>query len=66
MERIPDHPAIRRAEETGYPYGHDPRKYTTCDWCGGDIHYGDRFYNIHGEILCEACVEDCEEEATDD
>lgn len=63
MERIPDHPTIRNMERTGYPRGCDPRPFTTCDWCGGDIHFGDDYFNIHGEILCCDCVEDCREEA---
>lgn len=63
MERIPDHPAIRAAERTGYPRGYDPGVYTTCDWCGAEIFIGDHYFNIHGEILCEDCVDDCKKEA---
>ena len=59
MERIPDHPVIRSMERTGYPRGHDPRTFTTCDWCGGDIRVGDEYYDIHGEVLCFDCVQDC-------
>ncbi len=55
MERIPDHPVIREIERTGYPRQRD----LTCDWCGETIR-GD-YYNIHGEVLCAACVEDCRE-----
>lgn len=61
MERIPDHPAIRRAEKTGYAAVH---RTLTCDWCGEVIR--DSYYNIHGEILCGACVEECKEDYTDD
>jgi len=63
MERLLDHPAIRRTERTGYPRGYDPRTFTTCDWCGGDICVGNAYYEIHGEILCRECVEDCLREA---
>jgi hypothetical protein len=46
---------IRRMERTGRPR----RVFTTCDWCGGDICEGEEYYNIHGEVLCFACVQDC-------
>ena len=60
---IPDHPTIRAIEATGYPRGMKERLFTSCDWCGAEIYDGDRYYNIHGELLCKACVEDCEEVA---
>ena len=53
------HPDITSAELTGYPRGHEPMIFTTCDWCGAEIQIGDDYYNIHGEILCCECVEDC-------
>ena len=56
MERLPDHPTIRRTERTGYSFV--PRALT-CDWCDCEISGTDDYYEIHGEILCEECVEDC-------
>ena len=65
MERLPDHPDIRSAERTGYPrvFRYSPRTYTTCDWCGKSIIEGDEYYDIHGEILCAECVNECRKEA---
>lgn len=57
------HPMITAIEATGYPRGMEERVFTTCDWCGADIVVGEDYYNIHGEILCCKCVEDCREEA---
>lgn len=62
MERVPDHPDIRAAERTGYPVRR-ANVFTTCDWCGCTIWTGSKYYEIHGEILCEKCIEDCEREA---
>ena len=59
MERISDHPDIREIERTGYPRRHDLRPFTSCDWCGADIHVGDEYYEIHGTVLCFDCVQDC-------
>lgn len=67
MENIPDHPTIRNMERTGYPchsvMRYRPRKYTDCDWCGTEIQDGDEYYEIHGEILCAECVNECRKEA---
>ena len=57
MMPIPDHPVIQNMERTGYPRVIEPKH--TCDWCGANIHTWDDFWNIHGEILCAKCVEDC-------
>ena len=59
MEQVPDHPAIRRAERTGFAYQISP--YIECDWCGGKIYIGQKFYNIHGEVLCCECMDECRE-----
>ncbi len=61
MERIPDHPVIRSMERTGYP--RRQAMFTDCDWCGCPIWMGDHYYNIHGEVLCADCVDDCKKEA---
>lgn len=58
------HPDITAAERTGYPRGMEPQIFTTCDWCGAEIRIGDDYYNIHGEILCTQCVDDCKGEAS--
>lgn len=55
MIPIPDHPVIRAMERNGYT----KKVFTTCDWCGGEIFCGDEYYNIHGEVLCFDCVQDC-------
>ena len=55
MENVMDHPVIRAMERNGYA----KKTFTTCDWCGGDILEGDEYYNIHGEVLCFDCVQDC-------
>ena len=62
MEQIPDHPVIRRMERTG----RQRRVFTTCDWCGGDILEGEEYYNIHGEVLCFDCVQDCLKQAEEE
>ena len=63
MTPIPDHPVIRNAERCGYPRGMKERLYSSCDWCGAEIYDGDTFYNVHGEVLCAACIRDCKEVA---
>ena len=60
MEQL-QHPDITAAERTGYP--RQPRVFTTCDWCGTEIREGDEYYDIHGEILCAECVNECRKEA---
>lgn len=56
------HPDITAAERTGYALGNEPHDYLECDWCGGFIYLGTEYYDIHGEILCASCVEDCKKE----
>ena len=29
--------------------------YCRCDECGGDIYYGNYYYNFDGDIICEDC-----------
>ena len=41
----------------------EEKPWTTCDWCGGEIYHGEEYYEIHGEILCCACVNNCRKEA---
>ena len=62
MEQL-QHPDITAAERTGYPRGRQPRVFTDCDWCGAEIQEGDEYYDIHGEILCAECVNECRKEA---
>lgn len=62
MEQL-QHPDITAAERTGYPRHRQPRVFTTCDWCGTEIQEGDEYYEIHGEILCAECVNECRKEA---
>ena len=51
---IPDHPAIRNAERTGYPDGKEP-EYPHCPICGEecDTVYKDNSGDIVG---CEECI----------
>jgi len=56
MERIGDHPVVRRLLEEGYP---EPDIYCFCDECGGEIYIDDYYYGIDGKTLCESCVKDC-------
>lgn len=29
---------------------------TICDLCGGEIYWGEAFYCVNGETICEDCV----------
>ena len=51
MTQIPDHPAIARAERTGYPGG---ETYPTCPVCGeeADTYYKSREGDILGGEWC--------------
>ena len=53
------HPDITAAERTGYPCNREPIGYLTCDWCGENIYLSEDYYDIHGEILCVECVNEC-------
>lgn len=35
----------------------------TCDWCGEKIYYGDEYYDLCGEKVCEDCVRACRKTA---
>lgn len=37
----------------------------TCEWCGEPIYYGDIYYDLCGEKVCEACVDECRKTADD-
>lgn len=51
---VPDHPAIRNAERTGYESGSEPR-VPVCPVCGAET---DTFYRVFGEVIgCDHCVE---------
>lgn len=32
--------------------------YCRCDECGGDIYYGNEYWNYDGDIVCEDCEPD--------
>lgn len=53
MNTIPDHPAIARAERTGYPGG---ETYPRCPVCGEE---SDTFYKGRDGLMfgCDCCVE---------
>lgn len=72
MSSIPDHPAIRRAELTGYG---EPTYEATheCPHCGAELYPDDTIYKHGGEAVgCKFCfdeddwnadeVEECEAE----
>lgn len=56
-DRDLQHPDITAAERTGYPN----RIHTglSCDWCFGNIYDGEVYFDVHGEILCSDCMDDC-------
>lgn len=31
---------------------------TVCDLCGGEIYWGEIFYRMDGETVCEDCIDD--------
>lgn len=55
MADIPDHPAIRNAERTGYPSGQEPG-YPVCPVCGAECEtvYKSRYGAYVG---CDVCME---------
>ena len=59
MERIPTHPAIIRAERTGYPYGYqEERLIGYCEYCGRPIYEYDNYEErgfIDPALICEDC-----------
>lgn len=64
---IPDAPWIAEAERTGfYKYGwwNQPREDDAiiCDRCGDLIDESGDWFNIDGEILCESCFDEVNEE----
>lgn len=72
MAKIPDHPAIRMAELTGYGYPIEDTEYE-CPHCGANLYPDDAIYKLDGETIgCKFCfdeddydsdeVEECEAE----
>lgn len=56
LHSIPDHPAIRNMERTGYPDGKEPEAYH-CPWCGKECERVLK-HSITGEIVgCDNCIE---------
>ena len=63
MESIPDHPAIRNAERTGYSRS---GVCAFCDLCGDPILTGETYYSIGDATYCYDCMESFAVIATDD
>ena len=40
-------------------------KAYTCEWCGDPIYYGDEYYDLGGDKVCEDCIRDCRRTADD-
>ena len=55
MERIPDHPDIRRIERDGY--AHAPVVACQCEDCGEDIYVGEDAYFVEDKWYCCWCME---------
>ena len=54
----PDAVATMEIARTGN-YGNDASEeklFHECDGCGDDIYYGDEYYEIGDEIVCEDCI----------
>lgn len=58
MIQIPDHPAIARAERTGYPGGYT-EPILRCKVCGEELDADDRVYSDEDGVIvgCEYCLE---------
>ena len=37
----------------------------TCSLCGEPIYVGDDYYEIHGDAICEVCIDDSKKFAED-
>lgn len=37
-----------------------PNRVATCNKCGFDIYEHEKYYDIHGEILCKDCLDEYE------
>lgn len=48
------------------PYAPEPAVVYVCSGCGEDVHVGDTYYEIAGDIYCEECIEDAKKEASID
>ena len=52
---ILEHPAIARAQTTGYP---EKTKTVYCSKCGGEIYTGEEYGVYYDKIICADCLED--------
>ena len=47
------------------PGAEEPKVYTHCEICGGEIYEGDEFYDVLDFKVCEACMHDSRKYAED-
>lgn len=40
------------------PVEREPQELTKCEKCGHAIYEGDDYFNVHGHIICEDCIND--------
>lgn len=40
-------------------------EFCDCEWCGRTIWYGEDYYKIADDNVCEDCIRDCKEIAED-
>lgn len=57
INKLDDHPQIKRALRTGYPEPVDAPLFLCQDTggCGAPIYPGDTYFDVDGFILCEDC-----------
>lgn len=41
----------------------EPEKAYACEWCGETIYYGDEYYDLSGDKVCEDCIRNCRKTA---
>lgn len=56
-DRDLQHPDITAAERTGYAFGKEPKVFCYCEECGGEIYFGEDYYQIRDSCFCKWCVE---------
>lgn len=50
--QTPCHPRCPNAE-------YEEQVVCYCDECKTEIYEGEKYYEIHGKIYCECCIDDC-------